>query len=183
MIYCIAAIELAKPKLEATIYALMMTISNAAISISIILGTELLILFNAIGCTLPIILSTVSINDYIDNVSPSSIANISYLSMASIPDNKSVNSIQTFTSSFIDKNSSVLPNSIEYSCPFNTVNLRSINEYIASDGPYRFTNYTIFIGMYYLYIVIYIYICSIYCIMDYNKDIIKYNVFGISIYK
>ena len=86
VLFSLAVIELSKPGLEATTYELVITVCNAALTVSSIIATQLLSPLDAAGC-----------------------------------------------SSYDD----------DYVCPSNTVAVNSANSFNASNGPSRFTEYTL----------------------------------------
>jgi hypothetical protein len=52
VLYSLSVIELAQPGLEATTYELIVTVGNACLTVSNIIGTQILVPANAIGCQL-----------------------------------------------------------------------------------------------------------------------------------
>lgn len=86
VLFSLSVIELSKPGLEATTYELIITVCNAALTVSGIIATQLLTPLDAAGC-----------------------------------------------STYDD----------DYVCPSNTVSVNSGNSFNASDGPNRFTIYTL----------------------------------------
>jgi len=84
VLYSLSVIELAQPGLEATTYELIVTVGNACLTVSTIVGTQLLVPVNAIGCQL-----------------------------------------------------------VDYTqCSADSVNIKSIPGFVATDGPSRYTDYT-----------------------------------------
>jgi len=84
VLYSLSVIELAQPGLEATTYELIVTVGNACLTVSTIIGTQMLVPAKAIGCQLA---------DYTK-------------------------------------------------CPVDSVSITSVNGFVATDGPSRYTDYT-----------------------------------------